>query len=307
MGMVESRLQRSFILNHYGQGMIEYLLLLVITISMILLAMANLFTPMQNFLQNYMGTYVGCLLSSGELPAIRTENELKNGEQKCSFSITGGNAAIGNGGGVNGSKNGGSDGQGNGSSSAAESKAKSKNAKTGNGKDSKENGGNASGAAYAGVASRSSGFGKSAFNRGNSDNGGDQGGDEKTRGKRYINKLNKNGKDRYFKGSGNQAITNTRYGRGIAIYALTENDVVSVEKSINQGPRAVAKMGEEFSTLPKKSILKPPPPKKENFVQSKDEEFTFGNYLKYIIIAVIILLVIILGGGQVFEMSKTMD
>ena len=91
--MVESKFLSSSRLNQKGQGMIEYILLLFITVTMILLAMANLFKPMQNFLKNFMGTYVACLLTSGELPAIRVENKMKDTEAKCSFSMTGGNKA----------------------------------------------------------------------------------------------------------------------------------------------------------------------------------------------------------------------
>lgn len=64
-----------------GQGLTEYLLLLVVTVALVL-ALANAyFRPMNRFLQNYVGEYIECLIDYGELPALGySESEV---EQEC--------------------------------------------------------------------------------------------------------------------------------------------------------------------------------------------------------------------------------
>lgn len=64
-----------------GQGLTEYLLLLVVTVALVL-AMANAyFRPMSRFLQNYVGEYIECLIDYGELPGLGySESEV---EQEC--------------------------------------------------------------------------------------------------------------------------------------------------------------------------------------------------------------------------------
>jgi hypothetical protein len=53
-----------------GQALIEYVLILIITVSLILALIAQVFKPMQTFVQSYMGDYVQCLLETGELPSF---------------------------------------------------------------------------------------------------------------------------------------------------------------------------------------------------------------------------------------------
>lgn len=291
--------------------MIEYILLLIITISMILLAMANLFRPMQNFLQNFMGTYVSCLLTSGELPAIRTENTMKDDDPKCSFSLTGGNGRLGKGG--NGS-NGGNSSNGN-NSNGNNGKADNGNPNGDNGSSSssgdgsKVNGGSAGGAgnSYAGSRSRRSGFGRSSFLKRSADGGSGGGDDSAGHGPRYINNLDGNKDDRYFRNQQKTTQLNRRNGRGVFVSGMTEEEQKKIERKIQSQPRTLPKGSEEFSVPGKKTIVKPPPERKKTTAKEDDESFTFGSFFKYILIAVILLLILILGGGQAFEMSKTMD
>ncbi len=311
--MVESKLITS---NQKGQGMIEYLLLLVITISMILLAMANLFRPMQKFMKDFMGTYVSCLLSSGELPGIRTTNALKDSEPKCNFSFAGGNATFpgGSGGtgtggttdhngtdpnknntsGSNGKNKDGKDGKGTGGGSGNGSDSDGKNGKGGNG-------------SYAGSRSRRSAFGSGSSSRRSSDSGGSDSDMAGGNGKHYVNNLDKNGNDKYFKTQQRNRYSSDRNGRGIAISGLTEEDQKKIERKIQSTARSVPKNNEEFSVPGKKSVLKPPPPKQKILTEEKEEGIGIGGFLKYIIIAIILLLILILGGGQAFEMSKSME
>jgi len=291
--------------------MIEYLLLLFITVTMILLAMANLFRPMQNFLQNFMGTYVACLLTSGELPAIRVENSMKDQDPKCSFSMTGGNATVNNGSSPGSGSSSGSNGtntNGTNSSGGSGTNANGGNGSgSGSGEGSNVNGGGGGGNSYAGSRSRRSGVGKSAFLRRSSDGGSGSVDDANSGGTRYVNNLDRNKDDRYFRNRQQTTRLNNQNGRGVFITGMTEDEQKKIERKIQSEPRTLPKSSEEFSVPGKKSVVKPPPEKKKTTLEEKDESFTLGSFFKYILIAIILLLILILGGGQAFEMSKTMD
>lgn len=72
-------------LSQSGQGLTEYLLLLVVTVSLVL-ALANAyFRPMNRFLQNYVGEYIECLIDYGELPGLGySESDV---EQECNTAF----------------------------------------------------------------------------------------------------------------------------------------------------------------------------------------------------------------------------
>ena len=308
--MVESKFLSSSRLNQKGQGMIEYILLLFITVTMILLAMANLFKPMQNFLKNFMGTYVACLLTSGELPAIRVENKMKDTEAKCSFSMTGGNGTVNNGGqgSTGGSGSNGSNGtNGNGGNKGSESdSAKGNNPNSsGSGDGSSVNG---AGNSYAGSGGRRGGFGKSAFLKRSSDGGSGNGdSDSAGGGTRYVNNLDKNKDDRFYRARQKTSQLSNRNGRGVYITGMTDAEEKKIERKIQSSPRSVPKSSEEFSVPGRKSIVKPPTVTKKKVLVQDEETFSLGNLFKYVLIAIILLLILILGGGQAFEMSKTME
>lgn len=303
--MVESR---NFLKSNRGQGTIEYVLLLVITITMIMLAMGQIFKPLGTFMQDYMGTYVACMLSSGELPGLQSENKLKEANAKCSVSFNGtGSSTNGN----NPNGNNGSNGQNGADGDANAANKNGKNANNKNGKNgsgsgdgSSQDGSGSSGGStsYAGTQSRKTMFGRSRV--GSSDAGSDFGDGEGSK-KRYVSNLNTKG-DKFYR-QRNQVQSLSSNGRGLAISGFTEEMKKKQERKIQSEPRVLAKTeNEEFSRPERKSIVKPPPPSKK--VEAlKDEEFSMGNYFKYILIAVIILLIIILGGGQMFEMSKSYD
>jgi hypothetical protein len=68
-----------------GQGLTEYLLLLVVTVALVLALASAYFRPMNQFLQNYVGEYIECLIDYGELPGLGySESEV---EQECNRSF----------------------------------------------------------------------------------------------------------------------------------------------------------------------------------------------------------------------------
>ncbi|NQZ18798.1 MAG: hypothetical protein HRT44_06015 [Bdellovibrionales bacterium] len=53
-----------------GQAVVEYILMLVITVSIILGVLYQFNDAFKNYLDNYFGDYIACLLETGELPSL---------------------------------------------------------------------------------------------------------------------------------------------------------------------------------------------------------------------------------------------
>ena len=56
--------------NESGQAIVEYILVLVVSVAIILGGMYQLNSAFKTWANNYFGTYLACLLETGELPTI---------------------------------------------------------------------------------------------------------------------------------------------------------------------------------------------------------------------------------------------
>ncbi len=56
--------------NQRGQGIVEYILILIVTVAIILGALYRLNSAFREYAMNYFGDYLACLLETGELPTI---------------------------------------------------------------------------------------------------------------------------------------------------------------------------------------------------------------------------------------------
>ena len=88
-----------------GQAMIEYILVVIISVTMLFVA-KGVFSNINNYMSGYVGGYFKCLMTQGELPALGvTDGDLSKHTQagyKCSASFQKTNVASdGSGGGKN--------------------------------------------------------------------------------------------------------------------------------------------------------------------------------------------------------------
>jgi hypothetical protein len=67
--------------SQQGQGVVEYILLLVVVLSLGYALLNRLFTPVQNWTSFYIGQYIDCLLDQGELPSLLGSNDV----QDCNY------------------------------------------------------------------------------------------------------------------------------------------------------------------------------------------------------------------------------
>ncbi|NUM58401.1 MAG: hypothetical protein HUU56_07200 [Bdellovibrionaceae bacterium] len=280
---------------------------------MVLVALGRVFKPMQTFMKDYMGTYVSCMLSSGELPALMSENKLSEINAKCSYSFAGNGASLKGSGGSSSGRNtsgNGSDQDKNGSSKSGNkdgNEKKASNSKDSNGKDksSDSSGGGGGSGSFAGSASSRSGFGKPMSRSTDRGGEGENGGEGANGKRRYVNNLKTKG-DRFYRQK-NESFALSRNGNAVAISGFTEEMKKKQERKIQSESKVIAKVEEEgVSRKDRKTVVKPPQAK-EKVIKEEEDTYTLGNIFKYAFIAIILLLILILGGGQMFEMSKSYD
>jgi hypothetical protein len=319
-----------------GQAVVEYILMLVVVVSLVLGA-KKAFSSLDKFFKSYVGDYVACLMEYGELPSLGSTNtdlnvhSPKGGSGKLcdakfeDFSFTGGFAATGgSGGGGGGSGSGGSNGgkNGNGSANSANgSQSGNKNSSSNASNSSNEDGDNGDGAD--GVGGGSSGRrgrrGGSARNNpyqngqisksdsfGSADGG--SGGDGKTR---YIEDDSEDSARRRGRSAAMRRFYRVEYTHS-KYKAITGVQKEELEKNMPKKPRQpearVVKVDDGGSRIgPVKRAFIPPERKPAAEDTSQDSGLTFGNFFKWLVIGGIIIACLVFFGGQLLNYSNSQD
>lgn len=77
-----------------GQGIVEYILLIVVVVAIATAVMNTFFKPFNAWAKNYVGDYIYCLLDQGELPGLGGENTVEECEKGFEqFTAAGGRPA----------------------------------------------------------------------------------------------------------------------------------------------------------------------------------------------------------------------
>ncbi len=309
--------------NNQGQAVIEYILLLVIIVSLVL-GMRGVFGAMNTFMTDMIGGYVSCLMEYGELPSLGVEDsdlkQHKDGDGKrCplpSFS-----AAASFGGGYTGGAGGSSGGSGSGSGSGGNGKNASGSggkggeaSKSGSSGDSSDGDGSSRSGSSKSSSSRASarGRGSSPYSRGQisrstgfstADNPQDLNDTSKIKAISAAEDESSDGGDV----SGGRR----SYRRSSSARPKYKALVGKMAEEVQKSTRVPRKPGSTLlstdegyrMTVVKRNFtppeVKPPPEEKPQ------EGFGFGNFLKWIIIAGIIIACFILFGGQVMNYSNS--
>jgi len=290
--------------NQSGQALVEYILLLIISIVLVMGLMLQFFKPVQIFIKDYMGNYVDCLLATGELPSLNSgqsnlqdnscspdwERAVANANGDPDYfrraATTGGPGGNGRGGGANGSggpgSNGGKDGNGN-----------------VNGKGSGSDSGQAGAGTYAGSSSRS-GRGRSSFNPRRSNQGAD--GAAGANDKSVVISLNEGtGSSRFFKIRTIASNQSTNKRAILDMGNMSEKEKEKLKAEPKGAPRVIASEG-TVQKQNRKIIIKPQVEKPK--VEKEEKAMSFGNYFRIFFMICIIILLVILLGGQALQISK---
>ena len=301
--------------------MIEYILLLVITVSLVL-GLRGVFTSMNNFMSDFMGKYIVCLMEYGELPALGVEEadlkKHKDGAEgrKCDFqkysaAFTGPANSAGsgtNGGGPNdGNGKAGTDGK-NGSNSPGSttgSTSSKNNDASKSGSDSSDGSGSSS--------SKRSAARSSPYTNGQISNSGSYASADvpgSTAGKKIKILDDEVGKGRNAAATDSSRSNQKRVSYQNGKYkAITGNMAEQIKKNSKMRPRKPSSnlLGSDeggYRFVPHKKTFNPPDPKPD-LVEKPDEGFQFGNFLKWLIIAGIVIACFVLFGGQVLNYSNS--
>lgn len=273
------------LINSRGQALIEYVLLLVITVSLILALMNVMFKPFGEFIDNYMGKYVACLLEYGELPTLGGDTPSPVSEDsECNKKFEAGSLAAGrppkDGAGGSSSSNGQQGNNGSGNSGSSDSSG-------------------GSGGSYAGSDSRGGGrFIDSRRGRSMGvESGGDAGG-----GRVVESAFGGSQSGQFFASNTSYSVaTQGRKVSSVPLSGLSEADKKKIQKKKEGNAQVIASGGDLGQTV-KKIPVKPPPQKTE---LEEAPPMTIGNFIRYLFIAALVIALVIFIGGQALQMSKS--
>jgi hypothetical protein len=326
--MVEQDQKYSFkannIFNRSGQAAVEYILLLVIIVSLVIGA-TKAFGKMNDFMNRYIGEYVVCLMEYGELPNLgiadaNLKKHLGSGGgsgRKCDqefsgFTFESGRPPVGSGGNAAGS---GSTSSGKNNNSGGKNSSGNAN-KDGSGKGSGKDGSDSASNSDGSDRDRGSGRKAAPYAKGqvirsstNTYGTGDAGeSDQKIK----VIDDEEGGRGRK-KDSSNYSRT-SRIGNGSDRYrAITGTMAEEIEKRqpkkaepIRRSVRALAgDDGNRFT--PYKKVLPPREFKEKQMKEDDNSSFGFGYIIRWLMIAGMVLAIIVFFGGQIMNYSNSKD
>ncbi|MCB0407849.1 MAG: hypothetical protein KDD34_06570, partial [Bdellovibrionales bacterium] len=271
-----------------GQGVIEYILVLVVTVAMVVGMLVQLNKAFEVWLNNYFGEYLACLLETGEIPSLGGPSTGICARYWSPFSLKLdplGKNNQGQGGNLSGgssARKGPSDGASSSSPSASRGGVSSQRSSSPSGDFGFGNRFPSRGVAAGGGFGKDQAAAKSKTNTGNTNVSTPQG----------LLSANR-GEDRFLvpPESLDQRFSMTK----------AQDD----EREKKQ-PIAKKDTGDERGARGPTSFKTTAQLKKSKGGEV-DVSLGFGDYLRYLLIAAIIIAIVIFFGGQVLQMSKSMD
>lgn len=311
--------------NQGGQAVVEYILLLVIIVSLVMGA-KKAFGNVDDFISHYIGDYVTCLMEYGELPSLGVtdadqKKHLAGGGKKCDeafagFSFEDGRPSItyqSKGGGGSGGSGGGSGNKNNSSVSGSKNSSSSaKNRGNRNSSDSDSNSGELGGGKNRGSGSgkRSEPYAKGVVQR----SGGNSTSDGFDNSSQKVRVLEEDPELKRKKNSGRFAFSRGRGGYGNNKYrAITGQMQAEIEKTLPKKPRTptstvVSLKTDDASRFgPYSKVFIPPAPAKIEIKEADSSNFSFGYFIRWLIIGAMILAIIIFFGGQIMNYTNSKD
>jgi len=262
--------------NHSGQAILEYILVLVVTVAIILGGLYQLNTAFKSYLDAYFGDYLACLLETGELPAIGGDSG--GGNSVCSqafksFSLADGKPLLGKGGSKQASRGG--------------------TGPTGGSRESGKGGGGASGSYTSGGRFTAG----SNFGRGNNSAGRRVASDATGTGN--LNASN-------YGGGYSGGYRSNNNNQGSRIDTRFAFDKESEDKQKKTGFYSSGRSVSGDSNPQRKIVVHRHDATKDQAIRD-DQGMTFGNFIRILIIAAIIIALVVLIGGQMLQVGKSME
>lgn len=267
-----------------GQGFVEYILLIVIVISLALAVSNAFFKPFNEWARNYIGDYIFCLLDEGELPSLGGADSVSECSEKFeAFTFGGGRPA----------KSGG-DGSGN-AESTDDKGSRDRLKKAGAGSDGPSDGGS---------SNRSR---RASNNLGEGFDGGGSG----------AGKIS----DVTSQFGGRSTSSRARFGQTSVDAGMSRAaEYNGVSGFIEREQERLKKREDKVSSIGRKSDLasgfvrsnkKLPEPmtvsKKKEDIDLTAGDWSFGEMFRILLILAIIIALLLFVAGQVMQISKSME
>lgn len=276
-------------LNKKGQAMIEYVLLMIITVSIVLALISQIFKPFGDFIDSYMGSYVGCLLEYGELPTLGSNDPaLADEDSECNKKFAPGSLAKGRP----------PRGNGNGDDGGQDGNNANRDRQGSEGDSGNSSGG---GGTYAGSSSRR---GSSLINGRRRGGTGVEQSAKASGGKVVEIAVDGNAGGSYFNSNNNSNKINiTKKTRAIGLSGLTEEERSRLKKKAGVTAAPMVVTG-GIAPEPKKMIVKKPIPEMK---REEEKPITIGGFIRYLFIAALVIALVIFIGGQALQYSKSAE
>ncbi len=274
----ESHNKKWKLADRSGQATMEYILLLVITVSLILSLTGQFFTPFKRFINNYMGDYVSCLLETGEFPSTGGSAT----DSECDFKFEPATLANGRPPAQTGNR--------------PNDEISNENSRDRNSGSSGSNGAQGS---YAGSAGRNESYLSGPPPRVSS---GDTAGASKV-----VEISIGSGEESGFNTAGTTSAYNSTSAsrpKPVISYGLTTGEQKKVEEEKKGAARVIAS---DLPGKPSKKVLLKPSTSADVIKDEKIEEWNLGDYFRFLLIAAIIILLIAVIGGQAAKLSKSWE
>ncbi|MCC6138409.1 MAG: hypothetical protein IT287_07230 [Bdellovibrionaceae bacterium] len=257
--------------NQSGQAVVEYILVLVVTIGILLGVMYQFNEAFKKYVQSYFGEYVACLLETGELPALGGGDGTS--AEMCSasfepFSLKNGRPFIS------------SDSSGSGGRSGAGSGRRSGSARP------------RSATVPANKVTRNMRT-RNAETNGSSSSGDGSDDSKKNITKRYVSAPSYN-----FRANRQRADGQIQISSSFKMAGQKKDEKPYVANITSKAARGGASVG-PAKLLVSLDKFKP----KQRLIDLK-LDLSVGDYVRYIIIFFIIVMIVIFFGGQLFQIKK---
>ncbi len=264
--------------SNAGQAVLEYILMVVVGVTLVVSLSVAIFQPLGQFVDNLNREYIKCLLETGELPQLSSEDQ----NVVCFDEIPSFVALDAEG---NPLAPGGA-GQGGGNQRA-------ESAANRDGQTTESNGGRTVRSNYRGGGRRSS----------NSSRAGSERGASKTTVIAVNQEFEEGGGFFSSQSGSGRGSARRKKTRKVALSSLTEYDRQKVERSLEKSKSTPVSSDEGITQARKKKVLVKPPSEKKVLAEIS-VPVGYGHYLKIFIIIILILFIIIVFGSQAYQMSK---
>ena len=263
--------------SNSGQALIEYILIVVISVTLVASLAIAVFKPVGNFIDNLNRTYVQCLLETGELPQLSSQEQ----NVVCFDELPSFGALDENGNPIEPGQNG--------------ELGELNSSATRDGQTSDSSGGSS-------YNPRSSGFAgsNSRLRRGGA------GGESRARKTVTIpvdQEFDEGSGFMKAGASGGGYRIRRKKQRQIAVASLTESERREVERKAERSQSRTVSNNEGITTAKKKKVTVKPPEQKIK-EQELQVEMGFGGYIKIFLIIIFILFIVIVFGSQAMQISK---